>query len=247
MGHDDVGPTDAGSGETSARPTIYDVARAAGVATSTVSRALSQPGRVSFETAEHVRRVAEEVGYRSTRIQREAPRKTSLLAVVVADITNPVFFRMIRGAERTAAHAGYSTLIIETQESEPVEREALARVQPLVDGIVLTSSRLPDGTIREVAKQGPVVVLNRIVGQVPSVTGDNVRVVLSLRDDVPLPADVQATIEAQTVLGERNVTLRRVGDTQSLGVAYHTPAGPHPDHRHLKRSDRSSLHPLASA
>jgi hypothetical protein len=40
------------------RPTIYDVARAAGVATSTVSRALSNPGRVSFKTAEHVRRVA---------------------------------------------------------------------------------------------------------------------------------------------------------------------------------------------
>lgn len=54
-----------------------------------------------------------------------------------------------------------------------------------------------------------VLSLDAVIGTVEDVelTGDNVRVVLSLRDDVPLPADVQATIEAQTVLGERNVTL----------------------------------------
>ena len=52
-----------------AEPTIYDVARAAGVAPSTVSRALSKPGRVSFRTAEHVRRVADELGYRSGRME----------------------------------------------------------------------------------------------------------------------------------------------------------------------------------
>ena len=51
-------------------PTIYDVARAAGVAPSTVSRALSKPGRVSFKTAERIRQVAEELGYRSGRIER---------------------------------------------------------------------------------------------------------------------------------------------------------------------------------
>lgn len=54
-----------------------------------------------------------------------------------------------------------------------------------------------------------VLSLDASIGTVKDVelTGDHVRVVLSLRDDVPLPADVRATIEAQTVLGERNVTL----------------------------------------
>lgn len=54
-----------------------------------------------------------------------------------------------------------------------------------------------------------VLSLDASIGNVEDVelTGDHVRVVLSLRDDVPLPADVHATIEAQTVLGERNVTL----------------------------------------
>ena len=172
-----VDDADGGTAPARTRSTIYDVAAAAGVATSTVSRALAHPGRVSFSTAERIRRVADELGYRSTRISREATRRTSLLAVVVADITNPVYFGMIRGAERTAAHAGYTAVVVETQESEAAERAALARVQPFVDGVVLTSSRMPDASIREVAKQGPLVVLNRMVGQVPSVTSDNVRAV----------------------------------------------------------------------
>lgn len=54
-----------------------------------------------------------------------------------------------------------------------------------------------------------VLSLDSSIGTVKDVvlTDDHVRVVLSLRNDIPLPADVQATIEAQTVLGERNVTL----------------------------------------
>lgn len=174
MGDDACEPEPGGA---RSRPTIYDVAAAAGVATSTVSRALAHPGRVSFATAERIRLVADELGYRATRISRQATRRTSLLAVVVADITNPVYFGMIRGAERTAAHAGYTAVVVETQESEATERAALARVQPLVDGVVLTSSRMPDASIREAAKQGPLVVLNRMVGQVPSVASDNVRAV----------------------------------------------------------------------
>ena len=94
-------------------PTIYDVARIAGVTPSTVSRALAKPGRVSFRTAERIREVAEEIGYRSTTLARAfSEQPTTLMAMIVADITNPVFHGMIRGAERTAAHAGYTTLVI---------------------------------------------------------------------------------------------------------------------------------------
>lgn len=169
---------DQGQDRVGSRPTIYDVARVAGVATSTVSRALSSPGRVSFRTAEHVRQVAQQIGYQALRMERDLPAQgTSLLAMVVADITNPVFHGMVRGAERTAAHAGYTMVMVETQESETLEREALSRVIPQVDGVVLTSSRMPDSAIRTMAKSKPTVVLNRIVGQVPSVATDNVKAV----------------------------------------------------------------------
>lgn len=77
--------------QSSGGPTIYDVAKAAEVAPSTVSRALSNPGRVSFETAERIRRVAAELGYRSRPMQRELDRRDGMLLLVVADITNPAF------------------------------------------------------------------------------------------------------------------------------------------------------------
>lgn len=56
---------------------------------------------------------------------------------------------------------------------------------------------------------GDVVVLDQVIGTVEEVElrDDAVVVEMSIRDDIPLPADVHATIEAQTVLGERSITL----------------------------------------
>ena len=161
-----------------AEPTIYDVARVAGVAASTVSRALSKPGRVSFKTAEHVRQVAEQLGYRAGRMERTvSERGTGMLAILVADIANPVFFGMIRGSERAATAGGFTMLIVETQESEQAERDAVDRLVPLVDGIILGASRMSDGAVRNLAKRIPTVLLNRTVAEVASVTSDNVRAV----------------------------------------------------------------------
>jgi hypothetical protein len=94
-GAKELGETTPVTGGPTATPTIYDVARLAGVATSTVSRALSNPGRVSFKTAEHIRKVAEQIGYRSGTLQRALPDvQTMRVAMIVADINNPVFHAM---------------------------------------------------------------------------------------------------------------------------------------------------------
>lgn len=155
-------------------PTIYDVAGAAGVAPSTVSRAFSRPGRVNSDTAERIRAVAEQLGYRVNPIARAlSTSRTSLIAVVVADIANPFFATIIRGVQAGAARAGYTVLLIDSEESEAIEREALIRALPLVDGVLLGSSRLSDSGIRTVAKQRPLVVVNRAVSDVPSVVVDN--------------------------------------------------------------------------
>ncbi|HEY5848623.1 MAG TPA: LacI family DNA-binding transcriptional regulator [Microlunatus sp.] len=171
-------PTHAVTMPEPAEPTIYDVARIAGVAPSTVSRALSKPGRVSFKTAEHVRRVADKLGYRSQKLERPvSARGTGMLAIIVADIANPVFFGMIRGAERAAHAGGFTMLVVETQESEPIERDAVDRLLPLVDGVILSASRMGDQAIRNVAKRTPVVLLNRTVAEVSSVISDNVNAI----------------------------------------------------------------------
>lgn len=156
------------------RPTIYDVARAAGVAPSTVSRAFSRPGRVNVRTAEHIRAVATELGYRANPLARGlSTARSGMIAIVVPDITNPFFFEIIRGAESAAADAGYTLVLSDTQESARLEREALERTLPVVDGVLLASTRMTDEGIRTHAKQKPLLVLNRVVADVPSVVSDN--------------------------------------------------------------------------
>ncbi|WP_104162781.1 LacI family DNA-binding transcriptional regulator [Cryobacterium sp. N22] len=165
-----------GNGARRSSPTIYDVAAAAGVAPSTVSRTFSRPGRVNSETAERIRRIAAEMGYRTNPVARALPTgRTSIIAIIVSDVTNPFFFEIIRGAEETASAAGYTLLVADVNESADAERKALDRTLPLVEGIVLATSRMSDSSIRVAAKQRPTVVLNRTTTDIPSVVTDNAR------------------------------------------------------------------------
>ena len=155
-------------------PTIYDVAKAAGVAPSTVSRAFSRPGRVNADTANRIQQIAEELGYRTSPLTLSPQRTESkLVSILVSDITNPVFFAIIRGAESVAAQNGFTMVLSDSQESAKLEREALDRALTLVDGIVLATSRMSDSAIRATAQRKPLVLLNRIVTDIPSVVADN--------------------------------------------------------------------------
>ncbi|WP_019929574.1 LacI family DNA-binding transcriptional regulator [Nocardia sp. BMG111209] len=150
-------------GEAARLATIYDVAGAAGVSPSTVSRVFSRPGVVSAHTAERVRTVAADLGYRAQSPTGEHRRtRAGTIALVVPDATNPWYSSMMRGFEAAAADAGYTTLLADTRESQATERAALERVLPNVDGIILAGSRMNDRAIRTVAKQRPTVLLNRI-------------------------------------------------------------------------------------
>jgi LacI family transcriptional regulator len=154
--------------------TIYDVAREAGVAASTVSRAFSRPGRVNGETAQRIRAVAERLGYRTNPLARAlSTARTHMIALMVSDLANPFYAQIVQGAQRSAAEAGCTILLADSQESGRRERTALERLLPAVDGIVLAGTRMSDSAIRMIAKQKPVVVLNRAVADVPCVVPDN--------------------------------------------------------------------------
>ncbi|HEX6445685.1 MAG TPA: LacI family DNA-binding transcriptional regulator [Streptosporangiales bacterium] len=154
-------------------PTIVDVARACGVAASTVSRAFSHPGRVNAETAERIKRTAAEMGYRPNPIAKALPSgRTLMLALVVPDVTNPFFSEMVRGAERHAAAAGYTLVLADTEESPETETTHLDRLSHLVDGIVIGTPRLPDASLAAFAGRFPLVLVNRESGSVPCVVID---------------------------------------------------------------------------
>jgi DNA-binding LacI/PurR family transcriptional regulator len=151
-----------GAGLPGAVPTLHDVAREAGVAVSTASRALSNPDRVSTRTREHVQGVARRLGYRPNRIAQALPSgRTRMLALLVTDITNPHHFGLIRGAEAQARAAGYTLVLGDTQGSPELESDHAGRLGSAVDGFVLASSRLPGAALHDLGGRRPVVLYNR--------------------------------------------------------------------------------------
>ena len=153
--------------------TIYDVAREAGVSVSTVSRAFSRPGRVSAETARVVHEVADRLGYRAATVYHP-PRasKTGMIGLLVSDVTNPFYFGIIRGAELAAHQEGVSITLVDSQESQSLERRLVEHALPTIDGLIVASSRVSDTDLRAVAKQVPVAILNRHVNGLASVLPD---------------------------------------------------------------------------
>lgn len=163
--------------------TIYDVARLAQVSPSTVSRALNKPGRISAETERKVREAAERLEFEinpSARALQTGRRMT--LALMLADITNPVAFGVIRGAERGAAAAGYTLIIAESQESGESELKMLRKIQASVDGIVLATTRASTRSIQQFAHAKPIVLINRAESAVPSIVPDILGGVAQLLD-----------------------------------------------------------------
>jgi LacI family repressor for deo operon, udp, cdd, tsx, nupC, and nupG len=153
--------------------TIYDIARIAGVNASTVSRALSKPGRVSPKTQKLIEDAAAELNYHVNPFARALPTgKTNTFGLIVADITNPTFFDIIRGAETTATERDYTLVLAESAESPATELTAARRLMATVDGLILASPRMDDDNIRALARDKPVVVINREVEGVPCVVPD---------------------------------------------------------------------------
>ena len=153
--------------------TIYDIAKLAGVNPSTVSRALSKPGRVSAKTQKLIEDAAAELRYQVNPFARALPTgRTNTIGLIVADITNPTFFDIIRGAQATATLRDYTLVLAESAESGVTELTAARRMMATADGLILASPRMDDNDIRALAADKPVVVINREVDGVPCVIPD---------------------------------------------------------------------------
>ena len=154
-----------------AAPTIYDVARLAGVNPSTVSRALNSPGRVNAKTEARVREAAEELRYRTNPLARALQSgRTNALGLILLDITNPIIAGIMRGTQLIAEH-GYTLILGESQNSGAVERVAAEKMLPSVDGLILAATRLQDADLAELNQQRPLVLINREVPGVASIHG----------------------------------------------------------------------------
>lgn len=167
MGHD------LQSERTQMAATIWDVARAAGVDISTVSRAFSNPGIVRAETRERVLAAAESLNYVPNRAARGlATGRMHALGLIVADIANPFFPPLIKSAQAAALKLEYGVYIADTDEDPNIEQRLVRNLEKQVDGLILASPRMSQRQIAAVRREISLVVVNRKVAGVPTVLMD---------------------------------------------------------------------------
>lgn len=150
------------------RPTIADVAKAAGVSITTVSHALTGQGRINEETRQRIHETADRLGYRPNMMARGLrTARTRLLAVantVPAEVadgpSNLAYYMTIAGAvARTALRSGYATILI-PPDAEPGIFSEIA-----IDGAVLLDPQANDPFLAALRKRHvPFVTIGREPG-----------------------------------------------------------------------------------
>jgi LacI family transcriptional regulator, galactose operon repressor len=195
---------------------LADVAKAAGVGTSIVSRVLNSDPTVSIrpETRERILQAARELEYRPNAFARGLKlARTMTIGMVIPNLAYPVNAEIIRGAERAAAAAGYVILLADADEflqtGEAYQRLLL---EQRVDGLLIASASTEEPFLRELVTKGlPFVLLNRRVPHIgPCVSVDDGR-------------GVALAVEHLAALGHRRIA--HIGGPRDVDTARRRLAG----------------------
>ncbi len=151
--------------------TIKDIARALGISTSTVSRALRDSYEISPETKQLVLECAEKLNYRPNPIALSLKeRRSRSIGVVVCEIANNFFSQIINGIESIAYDRGYNVIISQSHESyerEIIDLQYLASRS--VDGLLITLSTETNDLshLKGLHAKGlPIVFFDRITNEI---------------------------------------------------------------------------------
>ena len=145
--------------------TLHQVAAAAGVSTATAARALGNYGSVKPATRALVEAAARRLGYRANTLARSMITGTTrTMGVVLSDIENPFFSRVLRGISDVAHRNGYEAVVVNTDENLEIERDSVrVLLERRVDGLLVAPS---DGSevdhLAAAVRSGtPVVLVDR--------------------------------------------------------------------------------------
>jgi DNA-binding LacI/PurR family transcriptional regulator len=162
--------------------TIKDIAKALGLSTSTVSRALRDSYEISPETKKLVLEYAQKINYHPNPIALSLKeRRSRSIGIIVAEIANSFFSQAINGIESIAYNNGYNVIISQSRES--FDREVI-NLQYLtsrsIDGLIISvSTETTDSSLlKELHERGmPMVFFDRIVDEIDThkVIVDNYR------------------------------------------------------------------------
>ncbi|MEX2414555.1 MAG: LacI family DNA-binding transcriptional regulator [Paenibacillaceae bacterium] len=155
--------------------TIYDIAKKANCSAMTVSKVINNAGKISETTRQRIQQIMVEMNYVPNSNARSLVlQQTKLLSLLIADITNPFYTTLTRGAEDAAKRLGYQLLFSNSDESIMKEKEYIETVlSARVAGVMITPVGDPSITHLKLLEQYriPFVLIDR---EVPGVNADAV-------------------------------------------------------------------------
>ncbi|EDP59360.1 substrate-binding domain-containing protein [Vibrio sp. AND4] len=125
--------------------TMKDIAKLAGVSTSTVSHVINNNRFVSEEISERVNTAAKELNYHAPSVLARSLKmnRTKTIGMLVTTSTNPFFGEVVKGVERSCYQKGYSLILCNTEGDNERMRDSInTLLQKRVDGLILMCSSL---------------------------------------------------------------------------------------------------------
>lgn len=149
--------------------TSYDVARAAGVSQSAVSRAFSPSASIAEKTRRHVLDIARDLGYQPNAIARSmssartsTQQRSGMVGVIVTRLEDPFFSEIIAQFSRDLQARGWHMLLFTVDSAIEVDEALNALMQFKIDGVVILSALLSGHMAGICREQGiPVMLYNR--------------------------------------------------------------------------------------
>jgi LacI family transcriptional regulator len=146
--------------------TLKDIARMAGVAESTVSRALNDKPGVGKETRLKILKIAKENNYRPNQLARGlAAKKTNMIAVILAEMDSPGNIEIVKSIEKAAEQSGYQIILCNTNNQEDKEESYLSLLESnQVDGAIFIGGKLVGSHLLRASfsQDNSIVLVNRL-------------------------------------------------------------------------------------
>lgn len=145
--------------------TIIDLAHAAGVSKTTISRYLNgeAKGHISVSTQERIKTAIKELNYRPNEIARELKgTKTRCVGIIINDLSNPFFLSMLRGIESRLRAANYNMMICNSDMDINRETELLKTLdQKRMEGIIIIGMNMTAEHVSKLNIIAPIVLFER--------------------------------------------------------------------------------------
>jgi len=162
------------------KPTKKDVASKAGISPSTVSNYLNKTAVVNIDTGKRIDKAIRELSYVPDGAAKSLRTgKSRIIAIVLPEISDPFYYKLVDGLEAVAYRRGYSTIISSNQYDSAKERKQInSLLNNYIAGFIFATGGGDEDEIDEVSSYGiPYVLVDRQTSDkdVYSVEEDNYR------------------------------------------------------------------------